>query len=95
MLLNGNPVETLPLNDIDTFITLNVHYDQELVKTRLSQSPSVMSLSKDLSVLDVNKTLSSLKLALAIIFTSISKGEKILFVRSRTMNFDMVNKFVS
>ncbi|MGP1914745.1 MAG: 30S ribosomal protein S2, partial [Candidatus Hodgkinia cicadicola] len=95
MLLNGNPVATLPLNDIDTFITLNVHYDQELVKTRLSQSPSVMSLSKDLSVLDVNKTLSSLKLALAIIFTSISKGEKILFVRSRTMNFDMVNKFVS
>ncbi|MGP1922746.1 MAG: 30S ribosomal protein S2, partial [Candidatus Hodgkinia cicadicola] len=95
MILNCNSVVSFAPNDIDTFIALDVQYGQEMIKTDPLQSPSVMSLSKDLSALDINKTLSSLKLVLAIVFNLVSKGEKILFVRSRTMNFEVVNKFVS
>ncbi|MGP1914398.1 MAG: 30S ribosomal protein S2, partial [Candidatus Hodgkinia cicadicola] len=95
MVLNCNSAVPISPSDIDTFIALDVQCSQEMIKTDSLQSPLVMSLLKDLSVLDINKTLSSLKLALAIVFNLVSKGEKILFVRSRTMNFEVVNKFVS
>ncbi|MFP3018893.1 MAG: 30S ribosomal protein S2 [Candidatus Hodgkinia cicadicola] len=96
MTLNNNPIYALSPRDIDTFIAFNIHYGfHKSAKANLAQSPQVISLSKDSSVLDVNKTLSSLRLALAVVFDLISKGERILFVRSRTMNCEVMDKFVS
>ncbi|MGP1918272.1 MAG: 30S ribosomal protein S2, partial [Candidatus Hodgkinia cicadicola] len=96
MALNNNSVTTFPFpRDIDTFIAFNVHFSKKPIETNLVQSPTVMSLLKDWSVLDANKTLSSLRLALAVIYNLISRGEKILFVRSKTLNCEIVNKFVS
>ncbi|MGP1911842.1 MAG: hypothetical protein ACTS5A_01625 [Candidatus Hodgkinia cicadicola] len=92
---NDNTISLLSPRDIDTFIALNVHYDRGAIKTHSLQSFLVISLPKDLSVLDVNKTLSSLRLALTIIFTSVSNGEKLLFVRSRKMNCEVIDKFIS
>ncbi|MGP1911851.1 MAG: 30S ribosomal protein S2, partial [Candidatus Hodgkinia cicadicola] len=92
---NDNTISPLSPRDIDTFIALNVHYDRGAIKTHSLYTLPAISLPKDLSLLDVNKTLSSLRLALTIIFTSVSNGEKLLFVRSRKMNCEVIDKFIS
>lgn len=59
------------------------------------RSPIVLGFIKNLSVLDVNRTLASLKLALVHVYGAISHGGKILFVQSRTMGPEVVSRFVT
>ncbi|PIM95544.1 30S ribosomal protein S2 [Candidatus Hodgkinia cicadicola] len=78
------------LNDVNTFISIGVHYGKKVSLNRTLLKSMRLGIWHNISILNVNKIIMSLEFALNFIYDKVSQGKKVLFVGSETSSLEEI-----
>ncbi|MFP3037781.1 MAG: 30S ribosomal protein S2 [Candidatus Hodgkinia cicadicola] len=83
------------ISDIDTFISLGLHYGNKITLVKSEMRSFVLGIWHEFSILNINKAISAMEIALNIIFTKIAYGGKALFVFNRKISSEGISSWLA
>ncbi len=94
LLLNSSLNKVSSLNDANTLLTLGVYYGQGVGLPKNIMKSFILGVWKDCNIINLSKTLISLETTLNLIFKTITKGDKILFITNKRVNLEAISSWM-